>query len=617
MADRRVLLVAHTGRPDARTRAEDRGAGPHRRRRVGPRGRGRLLGPASARWFRRAPMRPSCELVIVLGGDGTMLRGAELARPCGIPVLGVNLGHVGFLAETEREPSTRRLSRRAADVRRRGADDARRQRAARRRESSHRVGAQRGHGGEGARERMLEVVVEVDGHPLSRWGCDGVVAATPTGSTAYAFSAGGPVVWPEVDGDAAGAHQRARVVRPAAGRLARRRCWRSSCCRARRRGVLWCDGRRRSTCRRGSRIEVRRGETPVRLARMHARRSPTGWWPSSTCRSVAWRGRPDARGSGCARRDPDPRPRRDRRGHVELAPGLKVVTGETGAGKTMVVTSLGLLLGERADAGLGAGRRRPGRRRGPGGPACWPCARAIVEAGAELDDGALLVGAHSVRAGPARTWRGGGAGIVLAELTGAWSRCTVRPTSCGCCPAAASGRRWTASAVPTYCSRCQRIPRRIRPLVDVERRLADISRRRASARRRRDLLRLGLEEIERVAPEPGEDVALAAEVERLAHAEDLRAAAGTRTRPCSATTRDGIDAVSTRPRCLRRRAGPGRSPDHDPVLGGLANRVAEAATWRTRSRPSSRPTRDRIEADPRRLAAVQERRAALVALMRR
>ena len=120
-----------------------------------------------------------------------------------------------------------------------------------------------------ARERMIEVVTEVDGRPLSRWGCDGVVCSTPTGSTAYAFSAGGPVVWPEVEAMLMvpiSAHalfappmvvspQSVLAVELIAGDEA------SS-------AVLWCDGRRKVDLPPGARVEVRRGALPVLLARL-------------------------------------------------------------------------------------------------------------------------------------------------------------------------------------------------------------------------------------------------------------------------------------------------------------------------------------------------------------
>ena len=141
------------------------------------------------------------------------------------------------------------------------------------------------------RERMLEVVAEIDGRPLSRWGCDGVICATPTGSTAYAFSAGGPVVWPEVEAlllvpiSAHALFARPLVVSPRS-RLALEVQPHTAG------AVLWCDGRRRSTCRpaRGSRSagpRCRYGWRGCTAWRTPGRRSPTGWSPSSTSRSRA------------------------------------------------------------------------------------------------------------------------------------------------------------------------------------------------------------------------------------------------------------------------------------------------------------------------------------------
>ena len=115
---------------------------------------------------------------------------------------------------------------------------------------------------------MLEVVAEIDGRPLSRWGCDGVICATPTGSTAYAFSAGGPVVWPEVEAlllvpiSAHALFARPLVVSPRS-RLALEVQPHTAG------AVLWCDGRRRFDLPAGRRVEVRRAEVPVRLARLH------------------------------------------------------------------------------------------------------------------------------------------------------------------------------------------------------------------------------------------------------------------------------------------------------------------------------------------------------------
>jgi NAD+ kinase len=242
------------------------------------------------------------ELVIVLGGDGTLLRAAELARPAGTPLIGVNLGHVGFLAESEPDDLIqtvdRLLAREYRVEERMTVDVVARQNGTEiaRTWALNEVSVEKA-----ARERMVEVIVEVDGRPLSRWGCDGVVCATPTGSTAYAFSAGGPVVWPEVEAllmvplAAHSLFARPLVVSPnsvlavelvhenadgnaetadgpepcgpesgtpATGSV-------ESAALEPERAVLWCDGRRRFDLPPGARVEVRRGSLPVSLARVH------------------------------------------------------------------------------------------------------------------------------------------------------------------------------------------------------------------------------------------------------------------------------------------------------------------------------------------------------------
>lgn len=210
------------------------------------------------------------ELAVVLGGDGTILRAAEMVRGCAAPLLGVNLGHVGFLAESERDDLTATV-RRAVDrdylVEERMTLDVRVEIDS---EEVYRTWALNEATVEKAsRERMLEVVIEVDGRPLSTFGCDGVVMSTPTGSTAYAFSAGGPVVWPELDAmllvplSPHALFARPLVVGPdsvfAVDVLGRNQGT----------GVLWCDGRRTHELARGSRVITRRSPVPVRLARLH------------------------------------------------------------------------------------------------------------------------------------------------------------------------------------------------------------------------------------------------------------------------------------------------------------------------------------------------------------
>ncbi|MCK1799045.1 NAD kinase [Streptomyces sp. XM4193] len=213
-----------------------------------------------------------CELLIVLGGDGTLLRGAEFARASGVPMLGVNLGRVGFLAEADRDDLDEVVSRVVArdyeveermtlDVEvRNGGPDA---------DVCYRGWALNEASVEKAsRERMLEVVTEVDGRPVTRFGCDGVVCATPTGSTAYAFSAGGPVVWPEVEAllmvpiSAHALFAKPMVTAPGSVLAVEVQPQTPH-------GVLWCDGRRTVELPPGARVEVRRGAVPVRLARLH------------------------------------------------------------------------------------------------------------------------------------------------------------------------------------------------------------------------------------------------------------------------------------------------------------------------------------------------------------
>ena len=142
---------------------------------------------------------PDAEIVIVLGGDGTILRGAEISRLRKIPLLGVNLGHVGFMAEVEKLSLE---SVAASVVSKSYTTDPRMVLAY----SVERKGEKVSSGWslnevtiERTESTMVELLVQVDRRPLSRWGCDGLIAATPTGSTAYAFSAGGPVLWPNLD----------------------------------------------------------------------------------------------------------------------------------------------------------------------------------------------------------------------------------------------------------------------------------------------------------------------------------------------------------------------------------------------------------------------------------
>jgi NAD+ kinase len=265
---RRVLVVTHEARPAAVQAAEQVDVA-LRRHGLTP-----IHGPSEdevARNPGQVPVFGDLELVIVLGGDGTILRAAELARGHDAPLVGINLGHVGFLAESERDDVEHVVARAAErdyvveerltlDVAVRRPDRAEPDRGWAINEATVEKA--------GSRARMLEVVIGVDGRGLSSFGCDGVVISTPTGSTAYAFSAGGPIVWPDVAAllmipiAAHALFARPLVVGPDS-HLAVEVVARSAMS-----GTVWCDGRRRLDAPPGSHVEVCRGAEPVRFARL-------------------------------------------------------------------------------------------------------------------------------------------------------------------------------------------------------------------------------------------------------------------------------------------------------------------------------------------------------------
>lgn len=209
------------------------------------------------------------ELVMVLGGDGTILKAAEVVRETATPLMGINLGHVGFLAESEREGFSNAVAR-VVDkdylVKERLTLDVRVLVGGK--EVFRTWALNEATVEKSAAEKMLEVIVEIDKKPLSSFGCDGIIMATPTGSTAYAFSAGGPVVWPSVDAmlmvplSAHALFSRPLVISPKS-LLAVEVLERSAGT-----GVLWCDGRRTHDLPVGARVEVCKSETSVRLARL-------------------------------------------------------------------------------------------------------------------------------------------------------------------------------------------------------------------------------------------------------------------------------------------------------------------------------------------------------------
>ncbi|MEO9248798.1 NAD kinase [Citricoccus nitrophenolicus] len=279
---RKILVLAHTGREDAIRAAV------HTCTELQESGLVPVLLSSDVESIREAvrlgvvpPLRSAPEtlgldcplsevsLGVVLGGDGSVLRAAELVRDSGLPLLAVNLGHVGFLAESERTDLSRTVEAVVArdySVEERMAIDVRvfqGEELVARTWALNEASVEKSN-----RERMLEVVTAVDGSPISTYGCDGVVMATPTGSTAYAFSAGGPVVWPEVQAmlmvpiSAHALFAKPLVVSPDSVLTV------EVLPRTNEPGVLWCDGRRTIDLPLGSRVEVTRSPQPVRIARL-------------------------------------------------------------------------------------------------------------------------------------------------------------------------------------------------------------------------------------------------------------------------------------------------------------------------------------------------------------
>ncbi|MCT1367841.1 NAD kinase [uncultured Kocuria sp.] len=274
---RKILLFAHTGRPEATAaatqacvRLHEAGLTPVMSRTDLQILRGTEAEAVGVQVINDNVPLDDIELGVVLGGDGSILRAAEIIRHTNIPLIGVNLGHVGFLAESERsdlDETVDHIVNRSYTVEERMAIDILVWNSGH--ILNHTWALNEASVEKGNREKMVEVVIEVDGRPLSTFGCDGVVMATPTGSTAYAFSGGGPIVWPEVEAmlmvplSAHALFSRPMVTAPTSTMAVEILPTNGHF------GVLWCDGRRTTELPPGSRIEVRRSDKPVRLARIH------------------------------------------------------------------------------------------------------------------------------------------------------------------------------------------------------------------------------------------------------------------------------------------------------------------------------------------------------------
>jgi DNA repair protein RecN (Recombination protein N) len=304
---------------------------------------------------------------------------------------------------------------------------------------------------------------------------------------------------------------------------------------------------------------------------------------------------------------------------LELSPGLTVLTGETGAGKTMVVTGLGLLFGGRGDAGLvRAGSTRAavdGRVRvGAEGRV----AERVDELGGDLDEQTLLLSRVVGADGRSRAQIGGRSVPVgtLAELAaeliavhGQTDQLRLRA------PARQRDAidRFGGADIGTPLAAYRDA---YRGHLEVDKTLTELTDRGRERAREADLLRFGLGEIEAAQPQPGEDVLLAAEVGRLSHADLLRGAAasahaGLLGDPAGDDIPDAVGLVAGA------RAAVERVADHDPALKVIAARLAEAGFLLSDVATDLAAYADDIDSDPRRLAAMQERQSVLAALARK
>ena len=637
---RSALLVTHTGRRHSTEHARTVAARPDRGRLRGAGGRrgGRRPRPARRACRSPGPAPPTgVEIVFALGGDGTLLRAAELARPAKAPLLGINLGKVGFLAEAE-----------VGDL---DAGRARRRRARRTRWTSgspstcapsttarlvaeswalNEVSVEKGAAG-----AMLELLVDVDGRPLSRYGCDGVVVRHADRLDGVRVLGRRPGGVAGGRGAAAGADQRARAVQPAAGDRADLDVRRSPSTRTRRSRCCAATAGASSTCRRARGSRCGAATLPVRVVRLRAAavHRPAGGevrpaggglagQPALTT-AARWSSvAPRRLLSGCcAGGAAHHRARRHRRRDAAARPaGMNVITGETGAGKTMVVTGLGLLFGGRADAGrvradpgraVVEGRLRlagPARRRGPG-------ARRRRRRRARRRRHLLL--SRTVTAeGRSRAHVGGrsraGRDARRGRRAGGRRARPVRPA---------------AAAAPGRAARRARPVRRRRSTRSCSTRYreayAQLARgspttwptggaTRASAHQEADLLRLGLDEITRVDPQPGEDDDAARP--RRSGSSTPRACAPrrswpTRRSPAAATattrrpTRPSLlgTARRTLEGAVRRRPGAGRAgrPARRGGHPGRRRRRRAVGATSTRSTPTRPGCRRSTSAGPR------------------
>lgn len=269
---RRILLVPHTGRED-NVQSMFTAARALQAAGIETRVCAAMESSVDFRSLQTVPHGPEaaegCEMVLVLGGDGTFLRAADMARAVDCPVLGINLGHVGFLAEWEAESLERAVER--VITREYRVEDRMTLDVTVLDNKGNVIGESWALNEASVenlnRSGVLDAILEIDGRPVSSFGCDGVLISSPTGSTAYAFSAGGPVLWPELDAilvvpnNAHALFTKPLVVSPHSRVAVESQCATSS-------AVVIMDGFRELPMPPGSRVEVVKGARPVRWVRL-------------------------------------------------------------------------------------------------------------------------------------------------------------------------------------------------------------------------------------------------------------------------------------------------------------------------------------------------------------
>ncbi len=442
----------------------------------------------------------------------------------------------------------------------------------------------------GPRLGVLGVVLEVDGRPVSSFGCDGVLVSSPTGSTAYAFSAGGPVLWPDLEAilvvpnNAHALFARPMVTSPealiaieieASGHDA----------------LVFCDGRRDMIVPAGGRLEVTRCAHPAEVGAAGQR---------TVHRSAGTQ--VPAAGHGVARTVVLNEIRIEALGAISAATaefdgGLTVLTGETGAGKTMVVTGLHLLGGARADAT----KVRSGAERAVvegrfttaelGAAVAAQVDEILDSSGAERDDDGSIIAARSVsRDGPSRAYLGGRS-VPAKSLSGFTNELlTLHGQNDQLRLMRPDEQRGALDRYADVTVQLERYRTAREAWLEARRDLDDRRRRARELAQEADRLQFALNEIDVVAPQPGEDEALVADIRRLSELDALRDAVETAR---AALSGDGDDGFSASPR--------GRSGTDG--AGGHRRRPAQGAgrTARRRARRAGRRVRG-TESFPERTA---------------